>query len=92
MISTASSICGAAEMVKLEGARQIFLGTTHGILCGTAVQRIKQAPIDGLVICDTIPMTPERELPNLTVLSVAPLLGEAIKRIHHNESVSHLFQ
>ena len=48
-------------------------------------------PIEGLIITDTIPLTPERSLPKIHVLSVAPLLGEAIKRIHRNESVSRLF-
>jgi ribose-phosphate pyrophosphokinase len=91
MISTAGSICGAAHMVKKAGAQRIYLGTTHGILCGQAIQRIKEAPIDGLVICDTIPLAPERNLPNLEVLTVAPLLGEAVKRIHQNESISYLF-
>jgi ribose-phosphate pyrophosphokinase len=92
MISTAGSICGAAHMVKKGGAREIYLGTTHGILCGEAIQRIKEAPVDGVVICDTIPLAPERRLPNLQVLTVAPLLGEAVKRIHQNESVSVLFR
>jgi ribose-phosphate pyrophosphokinase len=91
MISTAGSICGAAHMVKKEGAREIYLAATHGVLCGKAIERIREAPIEGLVITDTIPLTPQRRLENTEVLSVAPLLGEAVKRIHHNESVSRLF-
>ncbi len=91
MISTAGSICGAAEMVKAAGAEKIYLAATHGILCGNAIENIKKAPIEGLVITDTIPLAPELELPKITVLSIAPLLGEAIKRIHRNESVSLLF-
>ncbi|HID75436.1 MAG TPA: ribose-phosphate pyrophosphokinase [Planctomycetaceae bacterium] len=92
MISTGGSICGAAEVVKRFGARKVYLGATHGVLCCQAIERIKAAPVDGLVICDTIPVTPQRELENMVVLTVAPLLGEAIKRIHQNESVSVLFQ
>lgn len=92
MISTASSICGAARSVKEAGARAIYLAATHGILCGPAIQRIRESPVEKLIITDTIPLTPERTLPNIEVLSVAPLLGEAIKRIHHNESVSRLFK
>ena len=91
MISTAGSICGAAEMVHHHGARQIFLAATHGVLCGGAVERIKSCPIKRLVITDTVPLAPEKNIPQIEVLSVAPLLGEAIKRIHRNESVSRLF-
>ena len=91
MISTAGSICGAAEVMHQHGARQVFLAATHGLLVGGAVERLQQAPIDGLILTDTIPLSPEKQIPKLTVLSVAPLLGEAIKRIHRNESVSRLF-
>jgi ribose-phosphate pyrophosphokinase len=91
MISTAGSICGAAEVMHEHGARQVFLAATHGLLVGGAPERLQSAPIDGLILTDTIPLTPEQQIPKLTVLSVAPLLGEAIKRIHRNESVSRLF-
>ncbi len=91
MISTAGSICGAAHMVKQAGARTVYLAATHGVLCGKAIERVRESPIEGLVITDTIPLTPQRRLDNIEVLSVAPLLGEAVKRIHHNESVSRLF-
>jgi ribose-phosphate pyrophosphokinase len=91
MISTGSSICGAAEMVARAGARVIYLAATHGILCGSAIERLAQAPAEGVLITDTIPLAPERKLPKIHVLSVAPLLGEAVKRIHRNESVSRLF-
>jgi ribose-phosphate pyrophosphokinase len=91
MISTAGSICGAAEVMHRHGARQIFLAATHGVLVGGAIERLQNAPIDGLILTDTIPLPPEKQLPKLTTLTVAPLLGEAIKRIHRNESVSRLF-
>ncbi len=91
MISTAGSICGAAKMIHEHGARQIFLAATHGVLCGGAIERIKTCPIKRLVITDTVPLAPEKNIPQIEVLSVAPLLGEAIKRIHRNESVSRLF-
>jgi ribose-phosphate pyrophosphokinase len=91
MISTGSSICGAAEMVAKGGAREIYLAATHGILCGNATERLRGAPVKQIVITDTIPLTPERRLPNIHVLGVAPLLAEAVKRIHRNESVSRLF-
>jgi ribose-phosphate pyrophosphokinase len=91
MISTAGSICGAAETMRRAGARKVILAATHGLLVGPAVQRLSQAPFDELILTDTIPLPPEKRLPKITVLSVAPLLGEAIKRIHRNESVSKLF-
>jgi ribose-phosphate pyrophosphokinase len=91
MISTGSSICGAAAVMRQAGARAIYLAATHGLLVGKAVERLEKAPIDCLFLTDTIPLTPEKAIPRITVLSVAPMLGEAIKRIHRNESVSRLF-
>jgi ribose-phosphate pyrophosphokinase len=91
MVSTAGSICGAAQVLHDRGARQIYVAATHGVLCGPAVERLKKSPIHQLVITDTIPLRSEQTLPMIKVLSVAPLLGEAIKRIHRNESVSRLF-
>jgi ribose-phosphate pyrophosphokinase len=91
MISTAGSICGAAEVMHQHGAKKVFLAATHGLLVGGAIEKLQKAPIDGLILTDTIPLAPEKQIPKLTTLSVAPLLGEAIKRIHRNESVSRLF-
>jgi ribose-phosphate pyrophosphokinase len=56
------------------------------------MERLKAAPFAGIIITDSIPLTPGRTLPNITVLSIASLLGQAIKRIHRNESVSMMFQ
>jgi ribose-phosphate pyrophosphokinase len=91
MISTAGSICGAAEVMRQAGARKVYLAATHAILCGSAIERLCHAPIDGLVVTDTIPLPASKQIPQIKVLTVAPLLGEAIKRIHRNESVSKLF-
>lgn len=92
MISTAGSICGAADMVKKAGAAKVYVSATHGVLCGKAVDRLNAAPIEGIVMTDTIPLTPERTPNNVIVKTVAPLLGEAIRRIHFNESISCLFK
>ncbi len=78
-------------MVAQAGAREIHVAATHGILCGPAPDRLNKSPATSVVITDTIPVTPDRCIPKLQVLSVAPLLGEAVKRIHRNESVSRLF-
>ena len=94
MISTAGSICGAAQKLHDAGARKIYVAATHGVLCGGAIERLHAAPIEALVITDTIPLSAdkiEKAPAKITVLTVAPLLGEAIKRIHRNESVSRLF-
>ena len=92
MISTAGSICSAAEVLHNHGAKQIFAAATHGLLVGPAVERLQAAPLSGIIVTDSIPLAQEKTLPNITVLSVASLLGQAIKRIHRNESVSIMFQ
>lgn len=92
MISTAGSICGAAKLVHEAGAKEIHIACTHGVLCGHAIEKLSKAPIDSIVVTDTIPIPPEKQLPNLVELSVAPLLAEAIKRIHHDQSISELFR
>jgi ribose-phosphate pyrophosphokinase len=94
MISTAGSICGAAQKLHDAGAKKIFVAATHGVLCGGAIERLQASPIESLIITDTIPLAvppPEKGPSKIGVLTVAPLLGEAIKRIHRNESVSRLF-
>jgi ribose-phosphate pyrophosphokinase len=92
MISTAGTIVGAANVAKLEGAREIYVFATHAVLCGPAVERLREAPITKIVVTDSIPVPPNKQLPNLLTLPVAGLLAEAIKRIHCNESVSDLFR
>ena len=91
MISTAGSICGAVAKVCESGAKRVCVAATHGVLCGKAIENLNAAKLDVLVLTDTIPLAQEDKLPKLTTLSVAPLVGEAIKRIHRNESVSRLF-
>ena len=91
MISTAGSICGAARVLHSMGAKEIHVATTHAVLCGPAVERLAAANLKGIICTDSIPLKPEQILPQMKVLSVAPLLGEAIKRIHRNESISRLF-
>jgi ribose-phosphate pyrophosphokinase len=91
MITTAGSICGAVEVVRAHGAKRIYLGATHAVLCGPAVQRLQQSRVDGIVVSNTCPIPAESRLPGLHVVSVAELLGEAIRRVHRNESVSYLF-
>ncbi len=91
MISTAGSICGAAELVRKHGAAEIHVAATHGVFAGPAIERLRQASIDSIVVTDSIPLLPENDLPNLKILSVATILGEAIKRIHQHKSISAIF-
>ena len=92
MISTAGSITQAATKVKQMGARDIYIAATHAVLCGSAMSRLEEAPVKEIALTDTIPLPEEKRRQNIKVLSVARLLGEAILRIHHSESVSSLFQ
>ena len=92
MISTAGSITGAARVLQEHGVKEIHVGATHAVLCGPAIERLKAANLASLVVTDSIPLREDQILPQTHVLSVASLLGEAIKRIHRNESVSRLFR
>ena len=92
MISTAATMCIAAKIVKEQGANKIFIGATHGIFSDQAVENIADSPIDEVVVTDTIPLRENvKKLKNLKVLTVSEILGEAIKRIHKNESISAMF-
>ena len=92
IISTAGTICSAAALIKERGAEKLYVGATHGIFAAQALDRLAQAPIDQVVVTDTIPQNKtSKKISNIKVLSVAAMLGEAIKRIHRNESVSNLF-
>ena len=88
MITTAGTVCEAVKLVRKNGAREIYVGATHGVFAGPAVDRLSK-----IVVTDTIALKPEVKdrLKNLTVLSVADLIGEAIRRIHEHKSVSALF-
>ena len=91
MITTAGSMVGAVKTVAQFGASKIYVGATHAVFCGEAVERLRAAQIVEIVVSNSLALRPNQMLPNLRVISVAPLLGEAIRRIHRNESVSYLF-
>ena len=92
IISTAGTVCSAAALIKERGAEKVYVGATHGIFAAQALERLAQAPIDQVVVTNTIPQNEtSKKIGNIKVLSVAAMLGEAIKRIHRNESVSNLF-
>jgi ribose-phosphate pyrophosphokinase len=91
MIDTAGTLIQAVEALRREGARRILACAVHGVLSGPAIARIKESVLEEVIITNTIPLPPERQLSKMRVLSVAPLLAEAIRRIHDEESVSTLF-
>jgi ribose-phosphate pyrophosphokinase len=92
MIDTAGSITQAVQALRLEGARRIVAGCTHAVLSGQAIERLEGSEIEEVVVTNTIPLREDLACTKkVTVLSVAPLLGEAIRRIHTETSVSSLF-
>ena len=92
IIDTAGTLCMAAEAMKEKGALKVYGCCTHPVFSGPAIDRLSRAPFEEIVVTNTIPLVEEKRLPNLTVLSVAPLIGEAILRIHEDLSVSKLFE
>jgi ribose-phosphate pyrophosphokinase len=92
IIDTAGTIQKAAQALKDSGASRVLASAVHGVLSGPAMQRIEAAPIDRLVITNTVPLTPEKAASEkVVVLSVARLLAQAIRSIHEETSVSKLF-
>ena len=91
IIDTAGTICGAAQLLKDKGAKDVYVCATHPVFSGPALERLEKAPIKEVVVTNTIPLNQSFLPEKITQLSVAPLLGEAISRIHDGESVSSLF-
>jgi ribose-phosphate pyrophosphokinase len=92
MVDTAGTLVEATEALMAEGARRVFAGATHAVLSGPAMQRLAASKLQELVVTNTIPLGGKDQLwEGIRVLPVAPLLGEAIRRIHYDESVSSLF-
>jgi ribose-phosphate pyrophosphokinase len=90
-VDTAGSVANAVNILKAHRAADIYLGFTHAVLSPPAVERLRALPVCEIVCTDTVPIPTEKRLPNLTVLSVAPLLGEVIRRVHEGESVGKMF-
>jgi ribose-phosphate pyrophosphokinase len=90
-IDTASTLTEVVRALIREGVTEIHACATHGVLSDPATDRIRESELTEVVITDTVPLPPARRLPKIRVLSVAPLIGEAIRRIHRGESVGALF-
>ena len=93
LIATGGSICQAARVLKEKGAKDIYVAATHPVLCGAAVEKLQEAPIKEIAVTDTIPLNEDAKGlgSKIKVLTVSNLLGEAIKRIHTNTSISSMF-
>lgn len=91
IIDTAGTITLAANALVEQGARAVFACCTHPVFSGPAINRIRESHIEEMVVTDTIPLSKEKQLDKIRVLSVAPLMSEAIKRVHNKQSVSKLF-
>jgi len=91
MIDTGGTMIAAMEVLKEKGAREIYASCTHPVLSGGTRDRIERSSLKELVVTDTIPLVENQKVSKIRVLSVASLLGEAIRRIHENRSVSSLF-
>jgi ribose-phosphate pyrophosphokinase len=92
MVDTAGTLTESARALEREGANAVYAVITHPVLSGPAVKRIAESPLKELVVTDTIPLQPDaRDCSKMHVVTIAPLLGEAIRRINNEESVSSLF-
>ena len=91
MIDTGSTIVSAARQLKNAGAADVIVVATHGILSGPAIDRLKNAPINEVVLTNTLPIPPEKQIDGMTVLSIAPLIARAIREVFEDGSVTSLF-
>ena len=91
LVDTAGSVQQAVEIVRAHGARDVYLAFTHAVLSPPAIERLRGLPIKEIVTTDTLPIAPADRLPNMTILTVADLLGEVIMRSHEGRSVGELF-
>jgi ribose-phosphate pyrophosphokinase len=91
-IDTAGSLMGVVSTLLDRGAREVHACCTHPILSGPAIERISASPVKEIVVTDTVPVPENKRIDKITVLPIAPLLGEAIKRIHTGQSVGAMFE
>jgi ribose-phosphate pyrophosphokinase len=90
-VDTAGTLTETIHALEREGVSEIYACATHGVLSGPAIDRIEASSLAELVLTDTVPLPPAKRIGRITTLSIAPLIGEAIKRIHRGESVGALF-
>jgi ribose-phosphate pyrophosphokinase len=91
-IDTAGSLVGVVNALLERGAKEVYACSTHPVLSGSAIKRIAESQVKEVVVTDTVPVPPEKRIDKITVLPIAPLLGEAIRRIHTGQSVGAMFE
>jgi ribose-phosphate pyrophosphokinase len=91
MIDTASTLCAAAEQLKAHGASEVYAAATHGVLSGPAIDRLKNSVISKVVITNTLPLPPEKQIDKIEVVSVAGIIADAIDAVFEDTSVSEIF-
>ncbi len=92
-IATGGTIIETIDVVRQGGARRISIACTHGLFTGPAIERLQaQSDIEEIVTTNTVPIAPEKRLPNMTILSISSLISEAIRRTHNGESISTMFE
>jgi ribose-phosphate pyrophosphokinase len=91
MIDTGGTILAAAKALKENGAARVIVAATHGVFSAPASERLSDPAIDRVVVTNTLPITPDKEFANLTVLSIAPLIAKAIAAVFYDDSVNSLF-
>jgi ribose-phosphate pyrophosphokinase len=91
MIDTAGTIVAAADLLKAEGATEVWAMATHGVLSDPAIERLKNSSLERVVLTNTLPLPPEKQIDKIEVLSIAPLVADAIEAVFEDESVSEIF-
>jgi ribose-phosphate pyrophosphokinase len=92
MIDTAGTVTSAAELLMDKGASDVYVAATHGVLSGPAIDRLKNAPIREVVLTNTLPIDDGKRFPELRVLSIAPIIADALDAVFEDTSVSQIFQ
>jgi ribose-phosphate pyrophosphokinase len=91
-VSTGSTLVAAVDIILKRGAKEVYFCCTHPLFAGPAIQRINESKVKEVVVTGTVPVTNGKKLDKITVLSMAPILGEAIRRIHTGQSVGEMFE
>jgi ribose-phosphate pyrophosphokinase len=91
MIDTAGTVCGAADLLVRRGATDVWIMATHGVLSGPAIERLEKAPVSRVIITNSLPLPPEKQIAKLEVLSIAGVVAAAIESVFEGTSVSEMF-
>ena len=91
MIDTAGTVVAAADLLRAHGATEVWAMATHGVLSGPAIERLKNSALERVILTNTLPLPPEKQLPQIEVLSIAPLIAEALSAVFDDTSVSEIF-